>query len=123
LAPEYAIWGQLTKKADIYSFGVLLLEVVSGQSSSKSIWGPDMHVLLEWTWKLWEEGRLLEIFDPDREEYPEEEMLWFIKLALFCTQATPQQRPSIKQVVNMLSNRTEIDLQSAVPPCVLKQPW
>jgi len=67
-----------------------------------------MHVLLEWTWKLWEEGRLLEIFDPDREEYPEEEMLWFIKLALFCTQATPQQRPSIKQVVNMLSNQTEI---------------
>jgi hypothetical protein len=48
LAPEYAIRGQVTRKADIYSFGVLLLEVISGQSSSKSIWGPDMHVLLEW---------------------------------------------------------------------------
>lgn len=40
--------GQLTKKADIYSFGVLVLEVISGQSSSKSSWGPDMHVLVEW---------------------------------------------------------------------------
>jgi serine/threonine protein kinase len=48
LAPEYALLGQLTKKADIYSFGVLVLEVVSGQSSTKSTWGPDMHVLVEW---------------------------------------------------------------------------
>jgi hypothetical protein len=44
--------GQLTKKADIYSFGVLLLEVISGQSSSKSTWGPDMHVLVEWVTHL-----------------------------------------------------------------------
>jgi hypothetical protein len=40
--------GQLTKKADIYSFGVLLLEVISGESSSKSTWGEDLHVLVEW---------------------------------------------------------------------------
>jgi serine/threonine protein kinase len=52
LAPEYALLGQLTKKADIYSFGVLLLEVISGQSSSKSTWGPDMHVLVEWVTHL-----------------------------------------------------------------------
>ena len=44
--------GQLTKKADIYSFGVLLLEVISSQSSSKSTWGPDMHVLVEWVTHL-----------------------------------------------------------------------
>ncbi|KAL5679893.1 hypothetical protein ACJX0J_006278, partial [Zea mays] len=48
LAPEYALLGQLTKKADIYSFGVLLLEMISGESSSKSTWGPNMHVLVEW---------------------------------------------------------------------------
>lgn len=40
--------GQLTKKADIYSFGVLVLEVISGESSSKSTWGQDMNVLVEW---------------------------------------------------------------------------
>ncbi|PUZ66419.1 hypothetical protein GQ55_3G306500 [Panicum hallii var. hallii] len=123
LAPEYAIRGQVTRKADIYSFGVLLLEVISGQSSSKSIWGPDMHVLLEWTWKLWEDGRLLEIVDPDLEEYPEEQMLRFIKLALLCTQAMPRQRPSMKQVVNMLCTQTEIDLENIAPRHVLKQPW
>lgn len=122
LAPEYALLGQLTKKADIYSFGVLLLEVISGQSSSKSTWGHDMLVLVEWTWKLREEGRFLEIVDPDLEEYPEEQMLRFIKVALLCTQATSHQRPSMKQVVHMLSNQTEIDLQNVVPPGVLKEP-
>lgn len=81
-----------------------------------------MHVLVEWTWKLREGERLLEIVDPDLEEYPEEQVLRFIKVALLCTQATAQQRPSMKQVVHMLSNQTEIDLQNAVPPGVLKEP-
>ncbi|EEC74913.1 hypothetical protein OsI_10854 [Oryza sativa Indica Group] len=122
LAPEYALLGQLTKKADIYSFGVLVLEVISGESSSKSTWGQDMNVLVEWTWKLREQGRLLEIVDPELEEYPEEEMLRFIKVALVCTQATSQQRPSMKQVVDMLSNPTEISLENLVAPGVLKEP-
>lgn len=74
------------------------------------------------TWKLREGGRLLEIVDPDLEEYSEEQMLRFIKVALLCTQATSQQRPSMKQVVHMLSNQTEIDLQNVVPPGVLKEP-
>lgn len=48
LAPEYALLGQLTKKADVYSFGVLLLEIVSGSSSSKAAFGEDLLVLVEW---------------------------------------------------------------------------
>lgn len=48
LAPEYALFGQLTKKADVYSFGVLLLEVISGRSSSKAAFGDQMLLLLEW---------------------------------------------------------------------------
>jgi len=122
--------GQLTKKADIYSFGVLLLEVISGQSSSKSTWGPDMHVLVEWVTHL-------SLLFPIKCETVnlvafavlaltldglEEQMLRFIKVALLCTQATSQQRPSMKQVVNMLSNQMEINLQNLVPPGVLKEP-
>lgn len=64
----------------------------------------------------------MEIVDPDLEEYPEEQVLRFIKVALLCTQATAQQRPSMKQVVHMLAAQTEIDLQNAVPPGVLKEP-
>lgn len=50
MAPEYALLGQLTKKADIYSFGVLLLEIVSGRSSSKAAFGGDLLGLVEWVW-------------------------------------------------------------------------
>ncbi|KAI3474441.1 hypothetical protein Pfo_029302 [Paulownia fortunei] len=103
LAPEYALLGQLTKKADVYSFGVLLLEMISGKSSSKAAFGEDFLVLLEWTWKLFNEGRLLEIVDPDLRDYPKDEIMRFTKVALFCTQAATQQRPEMKQVVKMLS--------------------
>jgi hypothetical protein len=71
---------------------------------------------------LREQGRLLDVVDPELDNYPEEQMLRFIKVALLCTQATAQQRPSMKQVVHMLSNQTEIDLQNLVPPGVLKEP-
>lgn len=48
LAPEYAMGGQLTLKADVYSFGVLILEIISGQSSAKTNWGGSNKFLLEW---------------------------------------------------------------------------
>lgn len=48
LAPEYSLLGQLTKKADVYSFGVLLLEIISGKSSSKAAFGEELLVLVEW---------------------------------------------------------------------------
>ncbi|RWW32737.1 hypothetical protein GW17_00002582, partial [Ensete ventricosum] len=48
LAPEYAMQGQLTKKADVYSFGVLVIEIISGRSSSKTYWSGLGQSLLEW---------------------------------------------------------------------------
>ncbi|XP_058109152.1 cold-responsive protein kinase 1-like isoform X2 [Magnolia sinica] len=122
LAPEYAQFGQLTKKADIYSFGVLVLEIISGRSSTKAAWGEDLMVLLEWTWKMREEERLLDILDPELEEYPEEEVLRFIKVALFCTQAAAQQRPSMKQVVEMLSNKITFNEKMLTKPGILRNP-
>ncbi|XP_057808117.1 cold-responsive protein kinase 1 isoform X2 [Salvia miltiorrhiza] len=103
LAPEYALLGQLTKKADVYSFGVLVLEIASGRSSSKAAFGEEFYVLLEWTWKLFQEGRLLDVVDPDLADYAEDQITRFMKVALFCTQAASQQRPDMKQVVKMLS--------------------
>lgn len=48
MAPEYALLGQLTKKADVYSFGILVLEVISGNSSTRAAFGDDYMVLVEW---------------------------------------------------------------------------
>lgn len=48
MAPEYARLGQLTKKVDVYSFGVLMLEIISGRSSSHAAFGEDLLGLVEW---------------------------------------------------------------------------
>ncbi|XP_051130349.1 cold-responsive protein kinase 1 [Andrographis paniculata] len=103
LAPEYALLGQLTKKADVYSFGVLLLEIISGKSSSKAGFGDDFLLLLEWTWELFKQGKLEEIVDPELSDSPAEEIIRYAKVALFCTQAASHQRPEMNQVVKMLS--------------------
>jgi len=52
LAPEYAIRGQLTRKADIYSFGVLLLEIVSGRSNTNRRLPTEEQCLLKRVWGL-----------------------------------------------------------------------
>ncbi|QCD76736.1 putative serine/threonine-protein kinase isoform X1 [Vigna unguiculata] len=117
LAPEYAIGGQLTKKADIYSFGVLILEIVSGRSSARRTNGEGSpRFLLEWAWQLYEEGRLLEFVDPEMEEFPEEEVLRYMKVALFCTQSAAGRRPLMIQVVNMLSKAIQLNEKELTAP-------
>ncbi|GLT37595.1 hypothetical protein SLA2020_119030 [Shorea laevis] len=120
LAPEYALSGQLTKKADVYSFGVLLLEIISGRSNSKAAFGKDMLLLVEWAWKLREEERLLDIVDPELTKFPEEEVIRFIKVALLCTQEGPHQRPDMKQVVEMLSREVHLNEKALTKPGVYK---
>lgn len=115
LAPEYAWHGQLTKKADIYSFGVLVLEIVSGTSSSRSILNEDK-ILLQKTWELYEAKRLKELVDPALGDYPEEEVIRFIKVALFCIQAAAARRPSMPQVVTMLSKPIRINESELTAP-------
>ncbi|TXG58788.1 hypothetical protein EZV62_016617 [Acer yangbiense] len=120
LAPEYAVLGQLTKKADVYSFGVLLLEIISGRSSSKAAFGVDFLVLVEWTWKLREEDRLLELVDPELTQYRKEEVMRFITVGLFCTQASPHQRPTMKQVVEMLTKAVNLNDKILTQPGVYR---
>ncbi|CAD5195647.1 unnamed protein product [Musa acuminata subsp. malaccensis] len=116
LAPEYALQGQLTKKADVYSFGVLVIEIISGRSISKSYLSGVNQFLLERTWQLFQEGRLKELIDPVLQEYPEEQVLKFIKVALFCTQAVAVRRPSMTQVVHMLSQPIRLNEKELTPP-------
>ncbi|XP_020571829.1 putative serine/threonine-protein kinase isoform X2 [Phalaenopsis equestris] len=120
LAPEYAIQGQLTRKADIYSFGVLVLEIVSGRSVSKPYWSNDDKVLLERTWELYGEGKLTELVDPCIQNYPEEEVLRYIKVALFCTQAIAARRPSMPEVLQMLSKPVRLNEKELTPPAIIQ---
>ncbi|GLJ50844.1 hypothetical protein SUGI_1083100 [Cryptomeria japonica] len=112
-APEYARYGQLTKKADTYSFGVVVLEIVSGRKSIDMKQPPDMEYLLQWVWRLYEENKVLELVESEKEMegYNEEEVLRVINLALLCIQESFRHRPSMPEVVTMLLSKDEIDFQ------------
>lgn len=120
LAPEYGLGGQLTLKADVYSFGVLIVEVVSGKSSSRANWGGMQKFLLEWAWELYKEGKLLELVDPEMDEFPEEEVMKYMKVAFFCTQAAANRRPMMSQVVEMLSRDIRLNEKLLTAPGVFQ---
>lgn len=68
------------------------------------------------TWQLYEEGRLKELVDSNLKEYPEEEVLRYIKVALFCTQASANRRPPMPQVIEMLSKPIRLNEKELTPP-------
>jgi hypothetical protein len=109
LSPEYAMRGHLTEKADVFSFGVVALELVSGRSNTDTSLPENMIYLLEWTWHLYEKGRPLELMDPDLESTcSKEEVLRVVEVALLCTQAMPTMRPSMSRVVAMLTGDVKV---------------
>ncbi|KAL5715973.1 non-specific serine/threonine protein kinase [Ranunculus cassubicifolius] len=110
LAPEYAIRGQVTRKADIYSFGVLLMEIVSGRFNTNTRLPYEEQYLLEWTWTLHERKELVLLVDPSLEgQFDAEQACRFLQIALLCTQDTPKLRPSMSNVVKMLTGELSID--------------
>ncbi|XP_022749398.1 probable LRR receptor-like serine/threonine-protein kinase At1g56130 isoform X3 [Durio zibethinus] len=108
LAPEYAMRGHLTEKTDVFAFGVVALEIVSGRPNSDSSLVEEQMYLLEWAWHLHEKDHEVELADCNLSEFNEEEMKRVIGIALLCTQTSPMQRPSMSRVVAMLSGDAEV---------------
>ncbi|KAM7509892.1 hypothetical protein LguiB_008767 [Lonicera macranthoides] len=104
MAPEYLVRGQLTEKADIYSFGVLILEIVCGRKNNAVIEGSSS--LLEMIWKLYKAEKLAESVDPRlKDDFPIREASNVLQIGLLCTQASAALRPSMDEVVQMLTHR------------------
>ncbi|XP_018730545.2 probable leucine-rich repeat receptor-like serine/threonine-protein kinase At3g14840 [Eucalyptus grandis] len=109
MAPEYAMHGYLTDKADIYSFGIVALEVVSGRSNSSSQKNEECFYLLDWVRVLKERGNLIDLVDQRLNcHFDKEEALVLIKVALMCTNATPALRPPMSSVVSMLEGKVTV---------------
>ncbi|XP_031505232.1 probable LRR receptor-like serine/threonine-protein kinase At1g56140 [Nymphaea colorata] len=115
LAPEYAMRGHLTEKVDVFGFGVLALEVISGRPNADNTLDPKEIYLLEWAWHLHENDSHLKLVDPTLTEYNEEEALRVIRVALLCTQASPSLRPRMSRVIAMLSGDIEVDAATSRP--------
>ncbi|XP_061343588.1 probable LRR receptor-like serine/threonine-protein kinase At1g53430 [Gastrolobium bilobum] len=109
MAPEYAMRGYLTDKADVYSFGIVALEIVSGKSNTNYRPKEEFVYLLDWAYVLQEQGNLLELLDPSLgSRYSPEEAMRMMSLALLCTNPSPTLRPSMSSVVSMLEGKTPI---------------
>ncbi|XP_052165324.1 probable LRR receptor-like serine/threonine-protein kinase At1g56130 [Oryza glaberrima] len=108
LAPEYAMRGHLTEKADVFAFGVVALETVAGRPNTDNSREEDKIYLFEWAWTLYERGQALGIVDPKLKEFNEKEALRVICAALLCTQGSPHQRPSMSRVMAILAGDIEV---------------
>ncbi|GMI65533.1 hypothetical protein like AT1G56130 [Hibiscus trionum] len=115
LAPEYAMLGHLTEKADVFGFGVLILEITSGRPNSYNTIENDRVYLLEWVWTLLENNQLLSLLDPTLTEFDKNEALRVIGVALLCTQSSPSMRPPMSRVVAMLAGDIEVSSVTTKP--------
>ncbi|KAG5001070.1 hypothetical protein JHK87_022142 [Glycine soja] len=115
LAPEYAMRGLLTEKADVFSFGVVALELVSGRPNSDSSLEGEKVYLLEWAWQLHEKNCIIDLVDDRLSEFNEEEVKRIVGIGLLCTQTSPTLRPSMSRVVAMLSGDIEVGTVPSKP--------
>ncbi|XP_030440747.2 G-type lectin S-receptor-like serine/threonine-protein kinase At4g27290 [Syzygium oleosum] len=109
MAPEYAIDGLFSVKSDVFSFGILILEIISGKRN-RGLFHSNQN-LIGHAWRLYSEGRPLDLIDPSVDgSCILSEVLRCIHLSFLCLQHHPEDRPSMASAVVMLGS------ESALPP-------
>ncbi|KAG8635263.1 hypothetical protein MANES_16G014800v8 [Manihot esculenta] len=107
MAPEYAMQGMLSIKSDVFSFGILLLEIISGKRNSRFYFSEDGETLPTFAWNLWSKNQGIELMDPLLgNSFVGDEVLKCIQIGLLCVQDDPSDRPTMSLVVLMLGSET-----------------
>ncbi|KAI3909851.1 hypothetical protein MKW92_048506 [Papaver armeniacum] len=115
MAPEYMMHGEFSVKSDVFSFGVLVLEILCGQRNSSFHKSDIARDLLSYAWRHWNNGSAIEILDPIlKDACSGNEAVRCIHVALLCVQENAEDRPSMPTVVQMLNSysATNPDLPS-----------
>nr|DAD20609.1 TPA_asm: hypothetical protein HUJ06_022072 [Nelumbo nucifera] len=101
----YAMAGLFSVKSDVFSFGVLLLEIISGKRNN-GLQLPELsQSLLAYAWRLWSEGKGLDLLNPSIiDSCPTSQGLRCIHIGLLCVQEAAAERPTMSNVVVLLSS-------------------
>ncbi|XP_028795114.1 G-type lectin S-receptor-like serine/threonine-protein kinase At4g03230 [Neltuma alba] len=105
MSPEYALEGIFSIKSDVFSFGVLLLEIISGKKNT-GLYHTNSLNLLGYAWDLWTSGRGTELMDSASEDASVQKIVVrrYVNIALLCVQESAEDRPTMSDVVSMLGN-------------------
>ncbi|VAH45148.1 unnamed protein product [Triticum turgidum subsp. durum] len=118
MAPEYVVRGHYSTKSDVFSFGILVLEIITGRRNCGSYNSEQSVDLLSLIWEHWTSGTILEIADPSlasRSSVPEEEILTYVHIGLMCVQESPADRPTMSRA-NAILNSDTVSLQAPSKP-------
>ncbi|XP_054786902.1 cysteine-rich receptor-like protein kinase 44 [Prosopis cineraria] len=121
MSPEYAMHGYFSIKSDVFSFGVMMLEIISGQKNSCSYESCRIDDLLSYAWRKWREESIEELLDPAvKESYSQQEVFRCIQIGLLCVQENPEDRPTMGNIASYLSS-VIIELPYPLEPAFFMQ--
>ncbi|KAJ0243213.1 Cysteine-rich receptor-like protein kinase 40 [Hirschfeldia incana] len=100
MAPEYMNCGEISAKSDVFSFGIVLLEIISGKRNNSF----EGEGIASFTWKRWAEGRPEIIIDPFLVENSSNEIVKLIQIGLLCVQENATKRPTMSSVMVWLGS-------------------
>nr|XP_009412465.2 PREDICTED: L-type lectin-domain containing receptor kinase IX.1-like isoform X2 [Musa acuminata subsp. malaccensis] len=107
LAPECVTTGKASKESDVYSFGIVALEIACGRRPVEPMEQKGKVRLVEWVWELYGWGRVLEAADGKLDgEFDEKQMACLMVVGLWCAHPDCTMRPSIRQAINVLNFET-----------------
>ncbi|KAM3749434.1 hypothetical protein ACB098_05G185100 [Castanea mollissima] len=106
MPPEYLLHGQFSVKSDVFSFGVLVLEMVIGQKNNTFRGEDNGEGLLNYAWKKWKDGTTSNLIDPTLRTDSTTEIMKCIHIGLLCVQENMVKRPTMASVVLMLNSES-----------------